>query len=172
MVIDVSKRFFPQVSSGFNDPRVQVHVRDGFEFMRQHENEFDVIITDSSDPIGPAATLFQKSYYELLNGALRAGGIVCSQGESYWLHLDLICNLLKQIKSVFPTVDYATISQPTYPTGQIGFIVASKDSRSNFRKPVRGSQVPDGLRFYSAEMHAASFVLPAYAARRVLDSLL
>jgi spermidine synthase len=52
MVVEVSKKFLPTISCGFNDPRVKIHIRDGLEFMREHKNEFDVIITDSSDPDG------------------------------------------------------------------------------------------------------------------------
>ena len=54
--------------------------------MGKHEGEFDVIITDSSDPVGPAESLFQKSYYELMKRALRPGGIICTQGKNRELH--------------------------------------------------------------------------------------
>jgi len=74
MVIDVSKKYLPTIACGFNDPRVKVHVRDGFEFMKEHENAFDVIITDSSDPEGPASTLFGEAYFQLTKNALREGG--------------------------------------------------------------------------------------------------
>jgi len=80
-VIRLSKKFLPGMSVGFQHPKVKTIVGDGFEFLKERKNEFDVIITDSSDPDGPAESLFQESYFSLLNGALRDGGIVTTQGK-------------------------------------------------------------------------------------------
>jgi len=65
---------------GFNHPKVKVHVGDGFKFLAEYKNTFDVIITDSSDPEGPAESLFQKPYFQLLYEALRDGGVITTQG--------------------------------------------------------------------------------------------
>lgn len=81
-VIRVSKKYLPGMSVGFQHPNVKVHVADGFKFLADRKNEFDVIITDSSDPEGPAEALFQKPYFELLFNALREGGVVTTQGCS------------------------------------------------------------------------------------------
>ena len=84
-VIRLSKKYLPGMSIGFQHPSVSVHVGDGFKFLADKKNEFDVIITDSSDPEGPAESLFQKPYFELLFGALREGGVVTTQGcSSSW----------------------------------------------------------------------------------------
>jgi spermidine synthase len=80
-VIRLSKKYLPGMSIGFQHPNVSVHIGDGFQFLRERTNEFDVIITDSSDPDGPAETLFQKPFFELLKGALREGGVVTTQGK-------------------------------------------------------------------------------------------
>jgi spermidine synthase len=79
-VIRVSKKYLPGMSIGFQHPSVQTHIGDGFKFLADRKNEFDVIITDSSDPEGPAETLFQKPYFELLFGALKDGGVITTQG--------------------------------------------------------------------------------------------
>jgi spermidine synthase len=79
-VIRLSKKYLPGMAIGFQHKSVTVKVGDGFEFLKNHTNEFDVIITDSSDPDGPAESLFQKPYFELLNAALREGGVITSQG--------------------------------------------------------------------------------------------
>jgi spermidine synthase len=79
-VIRLSKKYLPGMSVGYQHPNVKVHVGDGFKFLDDYKNEFDVIITDSSDPEGPAEALFQKPYFELLKGALREGGIITTQG--------------------------------------------------------------------------------------------
>lgn len=70
------------MSVGFQHPNAKVYVRDGFKFLEEQKNQFDVIITDSSDPEGPAEVLFQKPYFELLYGALREGGVISTQGCS------------------------------------------------------------------------------------------
>lgn len=96
-VIRLSKKYLPGMSIGFQHPNVQVHVGDGFEYLRERTNEFDVIITDSSDPEGPAESLFQKPYFELLFGALKEGGVITTQGcLSYSL-----CSILLLLTFVF-----------------------------------------------------------------------
>uniref|UniRef100_A0A6I8NFF4 Spermidine synthase n=1 Tax=Ornithorhynchus anatinus TaxID=9258 RepID=A0A6I8NFF4_ORNAN len=82
-VIEVSKKYLPGMAVGYSSPKLTLHVRDGFEFMQQNQDAFDVIITDSSDPMGPAESLFKESYYQLMKMALREGGILCCQGK-YW----------------------------------------------------------------------------------------
>lgn len=71
------------MSIGFQHPNVRTHIGDGFKFLADKKNEFDVIITDSSDPAGPAESLFQKPYFELLHDALREGGVITTQGNSF-----------------------------------------------------------------------------------------
>ncbi|XP_010848487.1 PREDICTED: spermidine synthase, partial [Bison bison bison] len=89
-VIQVSKKFLPSMAVGYSSSKLTLHVGDGFEFMKQNQDAFDVIITDSSDPMGPAESLFKESYYQLMKTALKEDGILCCQGECQWLHLDLI----------------------------------------------------------------------------------
>ena len=79
-VIRLSKQYLPGMSVGFEHPKTETIVGDGFKFLEDKKGQFDVIITDSSDPEGPAEALFQKAYFELLNGALREGGVITTQG--------------------------------------------------------------------------------------------
>ena len=75
----------------FQHPKVKVHVGDGFKFLDDYKNEFDVIITDSSDPEGPAESLFQKPYFQLLHGALKEGGVITTQGCTFsWVGVHLV----------------------------------------------------------------------------------
>jgi len=147
-------------------------VGDGFDFMKAHRSAFDVIITDSSDPVGPAKSLFQREYFELMKTALKEGGIICSQGECLWLHLDLISELKSFCSQIFPSVSYAYFSVPTYPSGQIGCILCSTKSDVDFSKPV--SRLTDDqiesmkLRFYNSSYHSACFALPQFA-KKVLS---
>ncbi len=165
-VIRVSKKYMPSMAVGFQHPKVKTHIGDGFKFLAEYKNTFDVIITDSSDPEGPAESLFQQPYFELLNAALTEKGVITTQAENIWLHMPIIKDLKKACSKVFPTVEYAYTTIPTYPSGQIGFMVCSKDPNVNVRKPLR-SWTPEEeksfLKYYNKEIHEASFVLPTWA---------
>ncbi|KAG0151056.1 hypothetical protein CROQUDRAFT_651573 [Cronartium quercuum f. sp. fusiforme G11] len=157
----VSKDFLPYMAAGFNDPRVNVYIGDGFQYLRDQVGKFDVIITDSSDPNeGPAQTLFGMPYFELLKNALRPNGSISTQGECIWLHLPLIHSLIKGAKDLFPQVEYGYTSIPTYPSGTIGFVVCSLDKDRNLKKSLR--QVRN-TRYYNRRVHEAAFVLPEFA---------
>jgi len=173
MVIEVSKKYLPDMSTSFSNPKLQLHIMDGFEYMGKHQGEFDVIITDSSDPIGPASTLFQRGYYELMKKALKPGGVVCSQGECMWVHLDLIKGMLEFCDTIYPTVNYAYTTIPTYPCGQIGFLMCSLDADLDFENPVRGFSPEEvdqlKLKYYNKGVHESAFKLPEFARKALKD---
>ena len=81
VVCKVSKKYLPSMAAGFQHPKVTVHIGDGFEYLKNNSDTYDVIITDSSDPVGPAEALFEESFYQLMYKALLPGGIVCTQGN-------------------------------------------------------------------------------------------
>jgi len=142
MVIDVAKKFLPQLSVSYSDPRVTVVCQDAAKYMEQKEvlGTFDVIIADTSDPVGPAAALFEAPFYRCMYNALRAGGKVCTQAECVWLNLDLIQKLISENLDLFANVEYATTQIPTYPCGQIGFLLCSKseDDGKEVESPQKG----------------------------------
>uniref|UniRef100_A0A1B6GPL0 Spermidine synthase n=1 Tax=Cuerna arida TaxID=1464854 RepID=A0A1B6GPL0_9HEMI len=166
-VLRVSREHLPFMGCGLEHPKLTLHVEDGFKFMAEHREQFDIIITDSSDPVGPAVSLFQKSYFSLMQQALRPGGIVCSQAGTVWASLDHVCQTFSHCHQVFPRTAYAITSVPTYPTGQIGFVLGSLNQETNFKEPLRIFSEEEldqmGLRYYSAEVHRAAFSLPRFA---------
>ncbi|XP_022185494.1 spermidine synthase [Nilaparvata lugens] len=166
-VMEVSKQYLPTMGAALSHPKVNVFVGDGFKFMKEHTNQFDVIITDSSDPIGPAESLFQQSYFELMQSALRPGGVVCSQAGTVWCGLDTVVRTFNFCRSVFAASSYAYSAVPTYPTGQIGYVLGAKSATTNFKEPVRIFSETElekmELRYYSPEIHRAAFVLPRFA---------
>lgn len=167
-VIHASKSYLSNMSIGFNDPRVQIVIQDGAIYLKDHPNYFDVIITDSSDPVGPGVVLFETPFYQAMYHSLRDGGIVCTQGENVWLHLDLIKPLISNISNIYNTVEFAYACCPTYPSGQLGYIVATKNTGSckvPIRKPTLQQQKL--MKYYSYDMHIASFVLPMFAQRAI-----
>jgi len=167
-VVRLSRQYLPHMAVGLDHPKSKVHIGDGFKFLEDYKNEFDVIITDSSDPEGPAEALFQKAYFELLFGALKEGGVITTQAENQWLHLELIINLKKSCREVFPVAEYAYTTIPTYPSGQIGFMVCCKDAAHDVSKPLRtisDEEEEARYRYYNKRIHEASFVLPTFAAK-------
>jgi spermidine synthase len=170
-VIEISKKYLPFTACGYEDPRVTVRVMDGAKFMEENQATFDVIITDSSDPVGPASVLFETPFYNAMHRALREGGIVATQGECLWLHSELIQPLIKSISATYSTVEYSTISIPTYPCGQIGIIVATKE-RGSVKKPARkpSKEEQKEMKYYTPAMHEASFVLPAFTQRQIFGT--
>ena len=93
--------------------------------MQENQDSFDVIITNSSDPIGPASVLFETPFYKAMHASLQDGGIVCTHGECMWLHLSLIQPFMMAFSKFYTTVEYAYTTIPTYPSEQIGFIIAT-----------------------------------------------
>ncbi|KAL3270792.1 hypothetical protein HHI36_021315 [Cryptolaemus montrouzieri] len=166
-VIDVSKKYLPNMAKGFDSPKLDLKVCDGFEYMKNHKNEFDVIITDSSDPIGPATALFSESYFSLLKDALKPNGIICSQGGTVWAGVDYIKNTLDHCRKYFKEVRYPVASVPTYPTGQIGFFMAALNENADLVTPKLKLSNEDldryNLKYYNSDIHAACFVLPNFA---------
>jgi spermidine synthase len=170
-VVDVCKEHFPSLAVSFDHPKMHLHVQDGIKFIEQYTDHFDVIITDSSDPKGPAEVLFRDEYYASLARALRSGGIVCSQAESFWFDLPLIGDLLNVARNHFKTVGYAYTLVPSYPSGQIGFLIACKDKQVKLSEPIHEltEQQADQmqLKYYSAQMHRAAFSLPRYLSQQL-----
>ena len=83
-VVETSKKYFPTtLATSFNDPRFELRIQDAAVYMKDHKGEFDVIIVDSSDPVGPAESLYTSAFYADMKDALKAGGIVCTQG-AWW----------------------------------------------------------------------------------------
>jgi len=92
-VIEISKRHFPYLANSFDDPKVKIYCEDGNKFIKSHKDEYDLIIVDSSDPIGPAEVLFRREFYEAIFQALKDDGIVVAQAESFFYHQKIIIAL-------------------------------------------------------------------------------
>ncbi|XP_077212606.1 spermine synthase-like isoform X6 [Tasmannia lanceolata] len=177
LVIDVCKQFFPDLSVGFEDHRVRLHVGDAAEFLQKApEGMYDAIIVDSSDPVGPAQELVEKPFFETTARALRPGGVLCNQAESMWLHTHLIQDMLSICRETFKgSIHYAWTSVPTYPSGVIGFLLCSTEGPPvDFLNPINPIEKLDGahklkreLRFYNSEIHVAAFALPSFARREL-----
>ena len=168
-VVELSKQYFPSMASSYNNPKLELVIGDGYKYLTDLPNEsFDVIITDSSDPKGPAVCLFQQAYYELLFEKLTPNGIICCQAESIWFDLDFIKNLLEINRKIFKKVAYASTMTCTYPSGQIGFLICSKDSKTQLERPLHILDEEQlKLKYYSQRIHEAAFVLPRFVQKKL-----
>lgn len=168
LVVEVAKRFF-DAAAYFDDPRVTIIHEDAAQYLESASITFDVILGDTSDPVGPAASLFQPDFYDSMYQHLNRDGVVCMQGECMWIHLDLISDLVTCCRDIFESAEYATTMVPTYPCGQIGFILARKTTKRSSANPVRSPRSQYKLKWYSPEMHRAAFVLPPFVAQRLQE---
>lgn len=175
-VIDMSIKYLPEMAKHHNHPNVNIVIDDGFKFLQnlglRPENEkFDVIITDSSDPEGPAEEFFQVNYFKLLQNATKDDGIVIMQSsENIWLNLDYLSDLVGKARKVFANVDYCQCYMPSYTSGQLGLIVATSDTGKNLRKPLRQfseAKEVETFKYYNSKVHEAAFVLPTWASQKL-----
>lgn len=170
-VIELSVRYLPHMARFHNHPKVNIVIDDGFKFLQNlgavpAADKYDVIITDLSDPEGPAEDFFQVNYYTLLRNALKPDGIVTMQSsENIWLNLPYLKSLLGKAGEVFSNVAYCQCYMPSYTSGQLGLVVATNDSSRNLTEPLR--TVDADFRYYSAKVHEAAFVLPAWAEKEL-----
>lgn len=161
-VVELCRKYIPSTACGFDDRRMHLTIGDGLEFVKQRKNEYDVIIVDSTDPIGPGEVLFGREFYESVHAALKADGVVASQSESIFLYPDIVKRLYGFTRELFKYNGYAFIAVPTYPAGSIGVCVASK--ANPVKKPLRqmDEDLKKVLKYYTPEIHEAAFVLPAF----------
>ncbi len=159
-VIEVCKEYFPAISAGYKDPRVRIHVADGIEFVRQRKGQFDVIIVDSTDPVGPAEGLFREEFYRSVSKALAPEGLFVGQTESPFFNGDLIKSIHEGLNRIFPVVRLYLANIPTYPGGLWSISMGSKqaDPLSADLKRAEGLKT----RYYSAEVHRGCFALPLF----------
>ncbi len=171
-VVDTSMRFFPEIACSMDDSRVTILYQDGADFARQQPSRFDLIIIDSTDPVGPGEVLFSQEFYTACLSALRPGGILAAQTESPVHHLELMRDIKRRLESAgFSKVRFYTAPIPTYPGGFWSWCLASADNLrqaeaddlSGF-SPARtmDKELLQELRYYNREIHEAAFCLPQF----------
>ncbi|GAB6890994.1 polyamine aminopropyltransferase [Geobacillus sp. FSL K6-0789] len=161
-VIEYSKKYLPEIAGKLDDPRVEVKVDDGFMHIAQSENEYDVIMVDSTEPVGPAVNLFTKGFYAGIANALKEDGIFVAQTDNPWFKADLIRNVYRDVKEVFPITRLYTANIPTYPSGLWTFTLGSKQYDPLAVSDDRFHDIE--TKYYTKELHKACFVLPKFVA--------
>ncbi|MDK2958324.1 MAG: spermidine synthase [Synergistaceae bacterium] len=157
-VINASKRFLPTISVALEDPRADVKPMDAMEYIKAAREEFDVVIVDSTDPVEFAVGLFESPFYRDIHNALKKDGMVVAQTESPFTDRKVVRDAFREMRSVFPVVRLYWGAMPTYPSGMWTYTVGSKSADPSV--PLRPA--PEGTRYYTSDIHRASFVLPPF----------
>lgn len=165
MVVEACKEFIPQTACSLEDPRVHIYYEDGLKFVRRKENEYDLILVDSTDPFGPGEGLFTKEFYGNCYHALTEKGILVNQHEStfYDAYLTAMKRAHQRIKETFQVAKVYQAHIPTYPSGYWLFGYASKhfDPIKDLKEQEWNSL---GLKtkYYNTKLHRGCFALPNY----------
>ena len=168
-VIKFSKQWMPEVSNGsFDDPRVEVVIEDGVKFMAETNEQFDVIIIDSSDPVGPSAVLFTREFYASCKARLNAGGILVTQNGIPFMHPDPVRSSSASFKALFDHHGMYQITVPGFAGGPMALGFAT-DNPAVFSPELsdletRFAKLGGPFRYYNPRVHLGAFGLPSYFA--------
>lgn len=170
-VVDMAIEFLPKHSNGaYNDDRLSLVIADGFDFVKQlsdrEQGKFDVIICDSTDPIGPGEVLFTNDFYRYAKACLNPGGIMVAQNGVPFFQADELQNTQQRMGSLYRDMRFYCAPIPTYYGGFMTFawgsdnLTASTASLDTLKHRFQALGIK--TRYYNPEIHAASFALPQY----------
>lgn len=166
-VIDMCKQYLPNHSAeAFDDPRANIVIADGVEYVTQVEEKFDVIISDCTDPVGPGEVLFSSRFYEGCKRLLNDGGVFVAQNGVPFLQQDEVITTRRRLSPYFNDQNFYTVAVPTYIGGVMTLAWGSdneqlrKLSRDEIQQRFESSGIK--TRYYNADVHAGCFGLPQY----------
>ncbi len=164
-VIAVSRKFLQKTACGFDNPKAHIHIADGLKFVRRTDSKYDLILVDSTDPLGPGEVLFTKEFYGNCHKALTANGIMINQNESPFYKNDAkeMADAHRRIFSTFPVAKVYQAHIPTYPSGHWLFGFASKGLHPlNDLKESAWCALNLETQYYTSNLHKGAFYLPRY----------
>ncbi len=157
-VISASKAYLPDIAASFSDSRLKVHNMDAFEFV-DSDRSYDVILVDSTDPIGFAASLFSDVFYMKADRLLNKNGIIATQSGSPFMNPDFIRKAYRGLNGHFKTVKPYLSFVPTYPSGMWSYIIASNGKIEKHRN-FEG-------RYMNSEIYQSCFSLPEFVKKTI-----
>ena len=166
-VVEFSKLHLPMVSAGaFDDPRAELVIADGTKFVAETDKRFDVIIVDSTDPVGPGAVLFEESFYANAKRCLADGGVIVTQNGVPFLQPDELTSTIGKFRKLFGDASCYLATIPTYAGGPMAMGWGTDNAElRQMKAPVlaeRFAAAAFSTRYYTPEVHAAGFALPRY----------
>lgn len=171
-VVTFSKEYLPGVSAGtFDDPRLELAIADGADYMRDATEQFDVIIVDSTDPIGPGEVLFTDHFYGHARQRLKAGGVLVTQNGVPFMQGDELGGTMRAFRSLFGVATCYLATVPTYVGGPMafGFGTDNRDLLAVDAATLAERQKAAGIetRYYTPDVHKGAFALPGYVQKLV-----
>ncbi len=168
MVIDACKKYLPSIAGMLDDERVDIQVRDGIEYISQQEDAFDIILIDSTDPMGPGEGLFTEEFYSNVNKALKEGGIMSAQSESPFVNQRQMKMMYPLLRKAFPKVNTFLGPIPTYPGGYWSWAFCSNTVEPlSFIAEDRVQKIAKQAKLYNLDIHKAAFALPNFVKKLV-----
>jgi len=164
-VVEVARCHLPTISCALHDPRVRLEIGDGIRHVQQHPETYDVILVDSTDPVGPAVGLFCADFYRDVRRALRPGGVFAAQTESPFFNGELIKRVVGDVRDIFADAGLYLATIPTYPGGLWSFTMGVRDGRVEQWDRRRAAAL--ATRYYSPALHEKAFVLPRFVAELI-----
>lgn len=162
-VVEVSRKYLPDTTSRLDDPKVNLIFKDAVEYVKGIVGEYDVVLVDSTDPIGPGEGLFNRTFYQDVHKALKPNGIVTVQSESPFSLHDDVAVIRKKLRSVFPLVKTYLGPVPCYPYGTWSYTFCSRSGEEPvIRRPDAAELIEADCKYYNREIHDAAFVLPNF----------
>jgi spermidine synthase len=163
----MAKEYLPNHSAGaFDDKRAHIVIADGMDYVRQTDDRFDVIISDSTDPIGPGEVLFSDDFYAQCKRILNDGGVMATQNGVPFFQIDEVKNTRLRMSAYFADQTFYSAAVPTYYGGIMTFAWGTDNLalRETALDELRARYQQAGFktRYYSPEIHIASFALPQY----------
>ncbi len=157
-MIEVCQKYFPWLNEALKDERAELVTADGNEFITTTEEKFDVVLVDSSEPVGPSSVLHGREFFRKLKQRLNPGGVIVAQAGSPIFHLEHLKQQALMLKDIYPNVYFFCGPVPTYPGGSWCYVFLSEN-----RLPWDKKQAPPaGLKYYTTDIHEAAFVLPGF----------
>lgn len=171
-VVDMCKEFLPNHSQGaFDDPRLNLVIDDGMRFVATTTEKFDVIISDSTDPIGPGEVLFSENFYQACHRCLSEGGVLVTQNGTPFMQLDTVRNTAGRMNGLFADWHFYQAAVPTYIGGSMTFAWGSTNSalRQVDVATLQQRFAASGIqtRYYNAAIHQGAFALPQYVLQAI-----
>ncbi len=170
-VVGFCREYLPRVSAGaFDDPRLDLVIADGSEFVKTNADLYDVIIVDSTDPIGPGEVLFTDTFYGHAKARLAEGGILVTQNGVPFLQGEELTNTMRAFRALFSDATCYLATIPTYAGGPMALGWGTDGAARSVDLPtLRARFQAAGIEtdYYTPEVHLGAFALPPYVARLI-----
>lgn len=159
-VVENCKKYLPSISCAFDDRRLNLYLEDGIKFVADTAEKYDIVIVDSSDPVGPAVELYSKKFYENVFNVLKDDGMIVAQSESPIFYTEIFKSIYESLSSIFPETHAYLATVPTYVSGPWSFTIGSK--KYDPIKIIDDRECIHGLKYYNDGVHRGAFNLPQY----------